>query len=137
MASFPKLEGRGRSRPKTRKLTGALDGTPTKSCPDVFIHQSQHAAGISRRRAATYDGSGKDSLHVDDGKALGMDPLRHLQNFSAVVSSRVAGFVEASDNFPCKRVGNYLLGKKLGEGAFAKVRLGLHRLAGQKVSGVV
>lgn len=133
MASFPKLQSRGRSRPKARKLTGALDGTPTKSCPDVFVNQSQHAAGIPRRRAATFNSSGRDLPHVGDGKAQLMDPLRHLQHFSAVVSSRVAAFLDASDNFPCKRVGNYLLGKKLGEGAFAKVRLGLHRHTGQKV----
>lgn len=32
-----------------------------------------------------------------------------------------------------KRVGNYLLGRKLGEGSFAKVKEGLHTLTGQKV----
>ena len=33
-----------------------------------------------------------------------------------------------------KRVGNYLLGRKLGEGSFAKVKEGLHTLTGQKVN---
>lgn len=33
-----------------------------------------------------------------------------------------------------KRVGNYLLGKTLGEGSFAKVKEGLHILTGEKVS---
>ena len=33
-----------------------------------------------------------------------------------------------------KRVGNYLLGKTLGEGSFAKVKEGLHTLTGEKVS---
>lgn len=33
-----------------------------------------------------------------------------------------------------KRVGHYLLGRKLGEGSFAKVKEGLHTLTGQKVS---
>lgn len=33
-----------------------------------------------------------------------------------------------------KRVGNYLIGRKLGEGSFAKVREGLHALTGEKVS---
>ncbi|KAI3388132.1 hypothetical protein SNEBB_001192 [Seison nebaliae] len=33
-----------------------------------------------------------------------------------------------------KRVGNYLLGKKLGEGSFAKVKEGLHLLSGQHVA---
>jgi hypothetical protein len=36
-----------------------------------------------------------------------------------------------------KRVGNYLLGRKLGEGSFAKVKEGLHTLTGQKVRFVV
>ena len=33
-----------------------------------------------------------------------------------------------------KRVGNYLIGRKLGEGSFAKVREGLHAMTGEKVS---
>lgn len=33
-----------------------------------------------------------------------------------------------------KRVGNYLIGRKLGEGSFAKVREGLHALTGEKVT---
>lgn len=32
-----------------------------------------------------------------------------------------------------KRVGNYLIGRKLGEGSFAKVREGLHAMTGEKV----
>jgi len=32
-----------------------------------------------------------------------------------------------------KRVGNYLVGRKLGEGSFAKVREGLHATTGVKV----
>ena len=32
-----------------------------------------------------------------------------------------------------KRVGNYLIGRKLGEGSFAKVREGLHAKTGEKV----
>uniref|UniRef100_A0A1A8E3E7 non-specific serine/threonine protein kinase n=1 Tax=Nothobranchius kadleci TaxID=1051664 RepID=A0A1A8E3E7_NOTKA len=33
-----------------------------------------------------------------------------------------------------KRVGSYLIGRKLGEGSFAKVREGLHTLTGEKVA---
>ena len=37
-------------------------------------------------------------------------------------------------SFPhSKRVGNYLLGKTLGEGSFAKVKEALHTLTGEKV----
>lgn len=32
-----------------------------------------------------------------------------------------------------KRVGNYLIGRKLGEGSFAKVREGLHVVTGERV----
>lgn len=32
-----------------------------------------------------------------------------------------------------KRVGNYLIGRKLGEGSFAKVREGLHATTGERV----
>ncbi|KAL8190591.1 UNVERIFIED_CONTAM: hypothetical protein K2H54_055976 [Gekko kuhli] len=32
-----------------------------------------------------------------------------------------------------KRVGNYLIGRKLGEGSFAKVREGMHVVTGEKV----
>ena len=32
-----------------------------------------------------------------------------------------------------KRVGNYLLGKTLGEGSFAKVKEAMHTLTGEKV----
>ena len=32
-----------------------------------------------------------------------------------------------------KRVGNYLLGRTLGEGSFAKVKEGMHALTGEKV----
>ena len=35
-----------------------------------------------------------------------------------------------------QRVGDYLLGEKLGEGSFAKVRVGLHVLSREKVTQV-
>ncbi|XP_064629382.1 serine/threonine-protein kinase par-1-like [Lineus longissimus] len=42
---------------------------------------------------------------------------------------------EVLRNFPhSKRVGNYLLGRTLGEGSFAKVKEGLHTLTGEKVA---
>ena len=37
--------------------------------------------------------------------------------------------------FSKKRIGNYLIGKTIGEGAFAKVKEGLHVLTGEKVIG--
>ena len=42
---------------------------------------------------------------------------------------------ETIRGFPhTKRVGNYLLGRTLGEGSFAKVKEGLHTITGEKVS---
>ena len=42
---------------------------------------------------------------------------------------------EILKGFPhSKKVGNYLVGKTLGEGSFAKVKEGLHVLTGEKVS---
>ena len=35
-----------------------------------------------------------------------------------------------------KKVGNYLLGKTLGEGSFAKVREGIHIIAREKVRDI-
>ena len=35
----------------------------------------------------------------------------------------------------CKRVGNYLLGRTVGEGSFAKVKEAIHILTGEKVRG--
>ncbi len=37
------------------------------------------------------------------------------------------------DFYHMKKVGNYLIGRKLGEGSFAKVREGLHVITGEKV----
>lgn len=36
----------------------------------------------------------------------------------------------------CKRVGNYLIGKTVGEGSFAKVKEAFHILTGEKVRAV-
>ena len=33
-----------------------------------------------------------------------------------------------------KRIGNYILGKSIGEGTFGKVKLGIHEPTGEKVS---
>ena len=36
----------------------------------------------------------------------------------------------------CKRIGNYLLGKTIGEGSFARVKQGFHVLTGEKVRNI-
>lgn len=51
---------------------------------------------------------------------------------SASLSSPAADILK--NFYHTKRVGNYLIGRKLGEGSFAKVREGLHAMTGEKVS---
>ncbi|XP_018772475.1 hormonally up-regulated neu tumor-associated kinase isoform X2 [Serinus canaria] len=69
------------------------------------------AAGAEARRAAADGGS---FLAAWLGAAAPRERLRDFQH--------------------TKRVGNYLIGRKLGEGSFAKVREGLHVLTGEKVA---
>ena len=62
--------------------------------------------------------------------------LEHLNDADNLVipSNFLISTKEIIARFPHnKRVGNYLLGRKLGEGSFAKVKEGLHTLTGQKV----
>ncbi|KAL4647748.1 hypothetical protein GN956_G8800 [Arapaima gigas] len=54
-------------------------------------------------------------------------------------NSMMTGSVNGSPNvhpsfYWTSKVGNYLLGKKLGEGSFAKVREGVHTVTGEKVA---
>ena len=37
----------------------------------------------------------------------------------------------------CKRIGNYLLGRTVGEGSFAKVKEAIHILTGEKVRALI
>nr|XP_046266438.1 hormonally up-regulated neu tumor-associated kinase homolog A [Scatophagus argus] len=56
-------------------------------------------------------------------------------NESALPASLCSPAADILKNFyHTKRVGNYLIGRKLGEGSFAKVREGLHALTGEKVA---
>ena len=59
-----------------------------------------------------------------------------LENDSiALPSNFLIATKEIIARFPHnKRVGHYLLGRKLGEGSFAKVKEGLHTITGQKVA---
>ncbi|XP_030807389.1 hormonally up-regulated neu tumor-associated kinase isoform X1 [Camarhynchus parvulus] len=69
------------------------------------------AAGAEARRAAADGGS---LLAAWLGAAAPRERLRDFQH--------------------TKRVGSYLIGRKLGEGSFAKVREGLHVVTGEKVA---
>ncbi|XP_067849275.1 hormonally up-regulated neu tumor-associated kinase homolog A [Heptranchias perlo] len=60
----------------------------------------------------------------------------HISNSESYLPLSVAHVSrESIRNFHhTKRVGSYLIGRKLGEGSFAKVREGLHVLTGEKVA---
>ena len=73
----------------------------------------------------------KATMTLSSGVATTTSASSSTQN----IPSKVA---QVSDellrSFPhSKRVGNYLLGRTLGEGSFAKVKEGLHTLTGEKV----
>lgn len=75
---------------------------------------------------------------VDSGHGLQEGKTPNIAgNESIVPASLCSPAADILKNFyHTKRVGNYLIGRKLGEGSFAKVREGLHALTGEKVSGL-
>ncbi|KAM4546552.1 hormonally up-regulated neu tumor-associated kinase homolog [Fundulus diaphanus] len=77
---------------------------------------SDHNMGTDNR---THDGETSDSADDEStiSATLGSPAPDVLKNF-----------------YHTKRVGTYLIGRKLGEGSFAKVREGLHTLTGEKVA---
>ncbi|XP_034149306.1 hormonally up-regulated neu tumor-associated kinase homolog A [Esox lucius] len=72
-----------------------------------------------------------DSPRFHGGKAPASTP----NNENVVPASLGSPAADILRNFyHTKRVGNYLIGRKLGEGSFAKVREGLHAMTGEKVA---
>uniref|UniRef100_A0A665UQ07 non-specific serine/threonine protein kinase n=1 Tax=Echeneis naucrates TaxID=173247 RepID=A0A665UQ07_ECHNA len=74
---------------------------------------------------------------VDNSHALyeGKTPANSSGNENILPASLCSPAADILKNFyHTKRVGNYLIGRKLGEGSFAKVREGLHALTGEKVA---
>lgn len=74
---------------------------------------------------------------VDNSHGLGLyegKTPNSAGNDSILPASLCSPAADILKNFyHTKRVGNYLIGRKLGEGSFAKVREGLHALTGEKV----
>ncbi|KAM4620542.1 hormonally up-regulated neu tumor-associated kinase homolog A [Polymixia lowei] len=78
-----------------------------------------------------------DSEMVVDSHRLyeGKTPTSSTGNENILPASLGSPAADILRNFyHTKRVGNYLIGRKLGEGSFAKVREGLHALTGEKVA---
>lgn len=100
-----------------------------------------NAAGIPINRTMSRKGQQYDSGIVYDHSSLQMEPLQ--QNTALVSPSPyVSPLPPAVANVPKedirgfvhhKKVGNYLLGRTLGEGSFAKVKEGMHVQTGEKV----
>uniref|UniRef100_A0A8C8SGD1 non-specific serine/threonine protein kinase n=1 Tax=Pelusios castaneus TaxID=367368 RepID=A0A8C8SGD1_9SAUR len=84
--------------------------------------------------AAAGDGLLSEAPGLGDGGEPRKPPLGSEGSFLAAWVS-AAGCRERLRDFQhTKRVGNYLIGRKLGEGSFAKVREGLHVVTGEKVA---
>lgn len=67
--------------------------------------------------------------NINNSSKDGLEPENIVIPSNFLISTK-----EIIARFPHnKRVGHYLLGRKLGEGSFAKVKEGLHTLTGQKV----
>ncbi|KTF86915.1 hypothetical protein cypCar_00034662 [Cyprinus carpio] len=76
-------------------------------------------------------------MGTDSGRILGVKaPLAPAGTDNTPPSSLSSGLqADILRNFyHTKSVGNYLIGRKLGEGSFAKVREGLHAITGEKVA---
>lgn len=73
---------------------------------------------------------------VDNGHGLYEGKIPNSAgNESILPASLCSPVTDILKNFyHTKRVGNYMIGRKLGEGSFAKVREGLHALTGEKVA---
>lgn len=77
------------------------------------------------------NGGGNNIVGGFDSATLGSNGSDNL----VIPSNFLISTKEIIARFPHnKRVGHYLLGRKLGEGSFAKVKEGLQTLTGQKVS---
>ncbi|XP_051540034.1 hormonally up-regulated neu tumor-associated kinase homolog A-like [Myxocyprinus asiaticus] len=75
-------------------------------------------------------------MGLDNGRIFGMKAPTSVGTENIPPSSLGSGPpADILRNFyHTKRVGNYLIGRKLGEGSFAKVREGLHATTGEKVA---
>ncbi|XP_063202807.1 hormonally up-regulated neu tumor-associated kinase isoform X2 [Chroicocephalus ridibundus] len=86
---------------------------------------------LSEPPAVAGSGGGGEARKAAAAAAAGAE----VSFLSAWLSAAAAAPRERLRDFQhTKRVGNYLIGRKLGEGSFAKVREGLHVLTGEKVA---
>lgn len=60
--------------------------------------------------------------------------VQDINNTGAAEKTASAGQDDPSNDEKRKKVGNYIILKTIGEGSFAKVRLGIHLITEMKVS---
>jgi len=73
--------------------------------------------------------------HAVERQSTSNSPTRDPTRRSMLPSAVTLIPDELLKGFPhTKRVGNYLLGRTIGEGSFAKVKEGLHVVTGEQVS---
>ncbi|XP_065184162.1 serine/threonine-protein kinase MARK2-like [Sycon ciliatum] len=126
-------EARKRStedQPADKTARRDTDMAPSRDSPSpprgVSTSRSSTNSSIRGAGAATDDPSRKDSSGTMTADQMGIDPLP--DNVARPSREEIFSFPHS------KRVGSYILGKTLGEGAFAKVKEGRHILTGEKVA---
>lgn len=72
-------------------------------------------------------------MGMDNGRIFGVKALSTENNRNTSLTSGPPQDI-LRNFYHTKKVGNYLIGRKLGEGSFAKVREGLHAITGEKVA---
>ena len=98
------------------------------SAPRVVLSHKgrQYDSGI------VHDSSPTRSMQMDGGPLQQISHSPYVSSLPPAVANvpkeDIRGFLHH------KRVGNYLLGRTLGEGSFAKVKEGMHVTTGEKVN---
>lgn len=106
------------------------NNTTTTTVKDGSSGGGGGGGGSSVSGGGGSNGGGNNIVGGFDSATLGSNGSDNL----VIPSNFLISTKEIIARFPHnKRVGHYLLGRKLGEGSFAKVKEGLQTLTGQKV----
>lgn len=101
----------------------------------LAAHRTMSRKGQQYDSGIVYDHSPTRSLQMDQpatAAAAFASPAPYVSPLPPAVANvpkeDIRSFVHQ------KKVGNYLLGRTIGEGSFAKVKEGMHMLSGEKVA---
>lgn len=95
---------------------------------NIVKNNSKDTFPVSTSNTTTTNNASNTNNSMTNGITQDTDNIIIPSNFLISTKEIIAKFPHN------KRVGHYLLGRKLGEGSFAKVKEGLHTLTGQKVA---